>query len=377
MIGQRGVPATYGGIERHVEELGVRLAERGHEVVVFCRTNYVGGQPDEYRGVKLRYSATLPTKHFEAFVHSGSSAFSALSHRFDVVHYHALGPGLFAPVSKAGGAAVVQTIHGLDHMREKWGKKSQAVLRLAGWMSARVPDATVVVSHALAEHYAEAYGRDTTYICNGVNAPTRRQPGNTLKELGLEPGRYALFVGRLVPEKAPDLLARAFAKYAGDERLVIVGGSSFTDGYVTEVQRAAAEDDRVVLAGYRYGAELEELYTNAGVFVNPSSLEGLPLTLLEAASYAVPVIASDIPPHVEVLRQAPGGFRIVPVGDVVALADAIADVFARRHETNAEALGLRDAVLGSYCWDRATDDLEALYRETVGMRRARRRRLAA
>ena len=128
---------------------------------------------------------------------------------------------------------------------------------------------------------------------------------------GLTPGSYALFVGRLVPEKAPDLLVRTWSSLPGDQRLVIVGGSSFTDDYVRALERAARDDPRVVLAGYVYGSQLEELYTNAITFILPSVLEGLPLTLLEAASFGTPIVASDIPPHLEVLGGEGPGHRIV------------------------------------------------------------------
>jgi glycosyltransferase involved in cell wall biosynthesis len=228
-----------------------------------------------------------------------------------------------------------------------------------------VPDATVVVSHDLAEHYRTAYGRDTTWIPNGVDAPTLREPNAIAERWGLTTGSYLLFLGRLVPEKAPDLLIRAFRRLPGDLRLVIAGGSSFTDEFVAGLEREAAGDPRVVLAGYVFGEELDELYTNAAAFVLPSFLEGLPLTLLEAASYGTPIVASDIPPHLEVVGADAPGHRLFHSGDEAALAEALRRAIAETRIEREGAAVFRDEVLAAYRWDAVTDMTEAVYRTVV------------
>jgi glycosyltransferase involved in cell wall biosynthesis len=363
MIGQRGVPATFGGVERHVEEIGSRLVERGHEVIVYARTNYVEELRDTWRGMSVRNLTTVDSKHLDAIVHSAKSTVAAMRAGVDVVHYHAVGPGLASPLPRfAGRAKVVQTIHGRDSERAKWGPAAQTVLRVAEWMSARVPDATVVVSRHLAEHYRRAYGRETTWIPNGVDAPTLRDPAAIADRWGLTTGSYLLFVGRLVPEKAPDLLIRAFRRLPGELRLVIAGGSSFTDEFVAGLEREAAGDPRVVLAGYVFGEELDELYTNAAAFVLPSFLEGLPLTLLEAASYGTPVVASDIPPHLEVVGADAPGHRVFRSGDEAALAEALRRSIAETRVEREGAAAFRDEVLAAYRWDTITDMTEAVYR---------------
>ena len=173
MIGQRGVPATFGGVERHVEEIGRRLAGRGHEVIVYARTNYVEELRDTWRGMTVRNLSTVDSKHLDAIVHSAKSTVAAMRSGVDVVHYHAVGPGLPSLLPRVvGHAKVVQTIHGRDSERAKWGGSARRVLRTAEWLSARVPNATIVVSRDLAEHYRSAYGRETTWIPNGVDAPT-------------------------------------------------------------------------------------------------------------------------------------------------------------------------------------------------------------
>ncbi len=366
MIGQRGVPATFGGIEHHVEELGARLAERGHEVLVYCRTNYARERLEIYRGMRLRYLPTVSQKHLDAIVHATASTLDAMRRRVDVIHYHAVGPGIPAAIPRyLGSPGVVLTVHGLDAERAKWGAAARTVLRTAQWLSARVPDATIVVSRDLERHYRERYGRATAYIPNGIAEPPPRPPRAISERLGLRGGDYLLFVGRLVPEKAPDLLVEAFGELPGEVRLVIAGGSSFTDEYVGALRRLAARDPRVLMPGYVYGELLEELYANAAAFVLPSLLEGLPLTLLEAAAHGTPVVVSDIPPHLEVVGTGGAGRRVFRRGDRADLRRALELVLADPSAERRGAEELRRRVLATYRWDTAVEATESVYRSVL------------
>ena len=173
MIGQRGVPATYGGIERHVEELGARLVARGHRVTVFTRRGYAEPAVDSWRGMDVRLAASVPTKHLEAITHSAASVVAAARMRPDVMHFHAVGPGLVSPAARRiSRAAIVQTIHGLDADRSKWGGGAARMLRYAERLSARVSDETIVVSQDLGRHYAEVHHRQVAVVANGVEPPT-------------------------------------------------------------------------------------------------------------------------------------------------------------------------------------------------------------
>jgi glycosyltransferase involved in cell wall biosynthesis len=366
MIGQKGVPATVGGIERHVEELGAGLVERGHEVIVFARSTYTTERVRRHRGMQVRTLRTVRTKHLDAIVQSTLASIASLAAAADIVHYHAVGPGLPSFLPRiASRAAVVQTIHGLDAERAKWGLGARSVLRLATWLSARVPDATIVVSRDLARHYARRYRRATRYIPNGVREPVHRPPAEIIDRLGLMGGDYLLFVGRLVPEKAPDLLLRAFRKVRSDARVVLVGGSSFTDAYVASLRDLASQDPRVVLAGEVVGPMLEELYSNAAAFVLPSSLEGLPLTLLEAASFGIPVVASDIPPHLEILGRDGPGRRTFPTGDERALAATLERVLVAVDEERRAAKTFAAAVMETYRWEDVVRATESVYLDLV------------
>jgi glycosyltransferase involved in cell wall biosynthesis len=368
-IGQRGVPATIGGIEHHVEEIGSRLVDRGHDVTIYARANYTASRITEYRGMRVRYIPTAPTKHLEALVHSGFSTGVAMlpgGDRADILHYHAIGPSVFTPIPRAlTRRGVVLTIHGLDYERDKWGLGARTALKTAGWISARVPHAIITVSKNLAAFYLQRYGRVAHYIPNGVAPPVCHTPHLITERFGLQGGDYVLFLGRLVPEKAPDLLVRAFRNVDTTARLVIAGGSSFTDQYVHELEVLAARDPRVLLVGPVHGELLQELYTNAAMFVLPSRLEGLALTLLEAASYRLPLVVSDIPPNREVIGEDGPGGRMFASGDERGLTAALAVTLADLSTARAGAKRLGDRVVGEYDWDAATTATEVVYEQVL------------
>ena len=366
MIGQRGVPATWGGIERHVEEVGARLAARGHEVVVYSRDGYADCPTGTHRGMTVVPSRALAGKHAEAFSHSASATVAALRRDADVYHFHAMGPGLFTPLPRfLARGRVVQTIHGLDQDRAKWGRVARSVLGAGSWLSSRVPDATVVVGSHLAQWYAAQGRRSTLVIPNGVDAPVVHLDDSRVRRMGLEPGRYVLFVGRLTPEKQPHALLEAFRHVPGDVQLALVGGSSATEGYVASLADQAAADPRVRLLGYRHGDDLAALYSHAQAFCQPSALEGMPLTLLEAASYGLPCVVSDLPVHGEVLGPSGQGRWQFPVGDVAQLARVLGHVLASAGSERAAAAEVSTRVLSTYSWDDVAARTEALYQSLV------------
>ena len=375
IVGTRGIPATYGGVERHVEEIGSRIAERGHEVTVYARAGYLEEPLREHRGMQIRTLRTVDSKHLEAFLHSAHAAMDALTRANDVVHFHALGPGLFSPINRyASRAVVVQTIHGRDDQRNKWGGTAQRALRVATWVSTQVPHRTIVVSRELQTDYQESFGRPSTYIPNGTPDPIERPPKEISRIWGLQGGDYVLALGRLVPEKDAATLIRAFRRVQTDAKLVIVGGSSHSGDYVASLQALAAEDPRVIMTGYQYGDVLEELLSNARLFAQPSLLEGLPLTLLEAASYGLPIVASDIGPHAEVLADVPTGAKMFAVGiedDLVRTLRLMLD-----QHTGAKVPSLSAHVRTNYSWDRAADQVLDTYRDALLQRAGRSRRSA-
>lgn len=369
MIGQRGLPATYGGVERHVEEIGARLVDLGHEVIVYCRPNYSPEPRETYRGMTLVRLNTPESKHLEAIVHSAGATTAAMRTGVDIVHYHALGPGLVSPMPRLlSGAKVVQTIHGLDHERAKWGRFASAVLHLGCWMSARVPNRTIVVSRALQEYYTATYRKSTLYMANGVELPTRRSTAQeTLDALGIGSSPFVLYVGRLVPEKVPDMLIRAFRRIERDDlRLVVAGSTSFTAEYVQQLHELAARDPRVIMPGNVLREPLADLYAHASAFVLPSDVEGMPLTLLEAASHGTPILASDIAPHREFLGADEPGRRMFRQGSEDDLAAKLQLILADQDAERLGAAQIRRHVQESYSWDRTARALSDLYISLVG-----------
>ncbi|MGL5865013.1 MAG: glycosyltransferase family 4 protein [Dermatophilaceae bacterium] len=372
MIGQKGVPATYGGVEHHVEQLGRLLAERDDtEVTVYCRRSYGHRAGSSYHGMRLVATPARGGKHLDTISHSLTSTVHALLSGADVVHYHALGPGLIAPLVRyLTSRRVVLTVHGLDHQRAKWRGPASSVLALAHRLSGHVPHAVVTVSRALTDHYDAVFGCQPVYVPNGVPEPAPAPlPERLRTEYGLEPGRYVLFVGRVVPEKRPDLLVQAARSLPEDVKVVIVGGSAFTDDYLGELAALADGDSRIVMPGFLYRDELAGVYQHAAVFVQPSDLEGLPLTLLEAASYGIPVLASDIPPHREVLELCRcAAHRIFPQGDLAALAAELVAMWHDRESLRADAVQEAPDLVAPYRWPAAADAVAAIYH---GFARAR------
>jgi glycosyltransferase involved in cell wall biosynthesis len=362
MLGTRGMPTTYGGVERSVEEISVRLAQRGHDVVAYCRSPYCPDRLPEYHGVRLRYLPTINTKHLEAVTHSALATFDTLVRKYDIIHFHGTGPSLFVPVARLSRAKVVATVQGLDYRRDKWGRGASSVLRLGAWSAAHFPDKTIVVSRELERHFREGYATRPVYIPNGVNLP----PSNVgSPPFDLPRERYLLFLGRLVPEKSVDTLIEAYHLVDTDLPLVIAGPTSHSDGYARHLAKLAAADQRVRLVGPIYGAEKDALLAHAYAVCQPSKLEGLPIVLLEALSHGRCAVVSDLPEHLEVVGGTPAGPFAFRVGDVDALADVLQGAVSDPTRVAAAGAAGRKIVETRYGWDDVVDALEDMYAELV------------
>src|SRR3954451_9545411 len=323
MIGLRGIPATHGGVERAVEGLATRLVERGHEVTVYARRSYAPSRMPRYRGVDLRYLPDLNTKHLEAATHTALSLVDVLRRDdHDIVHVHATGPALFSFLPRLRSRPCVVTVQGFDWRREKWGRLARSALRLGARAAVTFPQETVVVSKALQREFAESYRRPTVYIPNGVNVPGEAHQDLGWSRFGLEPGRFVLFLGRLVPEKGVHTLLEAFRRTRTGTQLVVAGGESHTRGYVRELERLAAGDPRIRLIGPVYGDDKAWLLQHSAAYVQPSTVEGLSIALLEAMARGGYPVVSDIPENVEVVTDGGGRAlgRVFRAGDPADLA---------------------------------------------------------
>ncbi len=369
MIGQKGVPSAYGGIETHVTELATRLVREGFAVVAYGRTWYNGNRTsDRYNGIRLITLPSIHTKHLDAISHTLLATLHAcFIVRPDVYHFHGVGPSLLAWLPKllAPKARVISTFHCIDREHAKWNAFARFFLRLGEKASLNIADDCIVVSQTLGKYAAEQYGTTATYIPNGITPRRTTADTSLLNPLGLQPYHYVAMVSRLVPHKSAHTLISAWQKarelnptIMRDLKLAIVGDSAFTDSYVRALKIQAVGDDSIVFTGYQQGEVLEALFTGARFTINPSTNEGLPIAVLEAMSYGKAVIASDIPAHLEIIADYGVPFQ---TGDVDDLAAKILDLAS--DPMKAASLGhlARTMVEQDYNWDDLALQTLALY----------------
>ncbi len=301
VIGTRGIPKIMGGVETHCEELYPRIADMGHDVTVIRRKTYVHEDKPlkQYKGVKLIDIYNPRSKSFEAIVHTFLAVLKARTLNPDVLHIHTIGPSLLAPFARLLGLKVVMTNHGPDYDRQKWSSTAKAILRLSERMGTRFSNRVIVISKVIADILSTKYGRnDTVLIYNGVNTPQKSLSRNYLRSIGIsDTDRYIVAIGRFVKEKGFHDLVEAYSrldKHKNPYKLVIAGDCDHPDQY-SESLKEAARKAGAVLTGFIKGEELNQIMTNASLFVLPSYHEGLPIALLEAMSYNLDVLVSDIP----------------------------------------------------------------------------------
>jgi glycosyltransferase involved in cell wall biosynthesis len=353
------VISKYSGIETYYEEVGQRLAQMGHEVTVYCR-NYFTPAVAEHNGMRLVRLPTIRSKHLETVIHTLLSTVHALTQGYDVVHYHALGPALFSFLPRLLGKKTTVTVQGLDWQRKKWGRLASAVLRLGERASVRFPNGTMVVSQTLQRRYRETYGIEAFYVPNGGVLRERSEPRKIL-EWGLDPGKYVLFLGRFSPEKGCHLLVDAFERIDTDVKLVLAGASSYCDEYSRELKTHASE--RIRMLDWVSGEALDELLTNAMIFVLPSDLEGLSLALLDAMGAGLCVLTSDVPENREVVDGA--GFTFQR-GNAADLVDRLRFLIANPALREAAGRTAKKRIEAEYQWKEVAENIEKAYLKVTG-----------
>lgn len=366
-IGQKGVVLrkTAGGVERHVAELAYALAERGHEVTAYSRKWY--GRPDAVwlaSGARVRFLPTIYTKHLEAIVHTVLCTIDVLFRRVDIVHYHGVGPAILSWVPRLlkPSARVVVTFHAQDRYHQKWGPISRGVLHVGEWMACRVPHATITVSHGMQTLVKKLYGCRADYIPSGTRIKEHVSP-RWLAPLHLAPWEYVLTVGRLLPVKGIHYLIRAFREVRTNKQLVIVGAVA-EKGYREELERLAQGDDRIRFLGQKHGEELDSIFAHAAVFCQPSDSEGLPLTVLEAMSFGVPVLGSDIPGNREAMAHTGFTFARADVADLTVQLGAVLT-----HGDMARAAGAegKTIIAREYNWHTIAAKVESVYQRVQSL----------
>lgn len=365
VIGTKGLPVQQGGIERYCEELYPRLVERGHSVDLFARPSYVGAtwfSQYIYKGVRVIFLPSLPYRGLDATISSALGAIASVFGNYDIIHFHALGPALYTWIPKlCSRVPIIVTCQGLDWQREKWGKLASSLIRLGEKAAVHNADEIVVVSKELQSYFENAYGLKTTYIPNGPGTYATSNPQeHYLQSLNLKPKHYFLFLGRLVPEKRPDLLIQAFNLLkTTDWKLVLAGGISDSSAYISHLFNLAGKNKNIIFAGEVKGCDLAELVREAGLFVLPSALEGLPLSMLEAMQEKVPVLASNIAPHQQLLGAERGW--LFESGNVESCAQFLKQAPEKHLELELMAKKAQEHIKLHYSWDKITDKNLAMY----------------
>jgi glycosyltransferase involved in cell wall biosynthesis len=365
VIGAKGLPPKQGGIEHYCAEVYPRMVRAGHSVDLYARSSYTDGywlENDEFQGVRVISLPDLHMRGVDAFITSALGAIASVGNRYDIVHFHALGPSLFTFLPRISpGCKVVVTCQGLDWQRAKWGNFSTRLIQLGEKAAVQFAHGLIVVSDALQTYFQRTYDRQTVYIPNAPACYGESDEsfgyGTTL---GLEKGRYALFLGRLVPEKRPDLLVEAFSQLKPfGWKLVLAGGVSDTKSYTSELLARVANNKDIVFAGELRGSRLWEIVRGAGLFTLPSDLEGLPLAMLEAMSEGVPVLASDIPPHQQLLNGGRG--ILFTAGNVESCVRSLDWAIAHPQQLAVMAKSAQRHIQLNYSWDRITSETLKLY----------------
>lgn len=365
-IGLRGIPAEYSGIEKAVEEIGVRLVKKGHEVTVYCMAGRYRKKVNSYRGIKLKHIPTIKSKNFEMICYAFFSAISNALGNYDISHFHAIGPSTVSFIPKLFCKKLVVTVHGLDWQRGKWGYFAKNYLKFGEWTSVRIPHRTIVVSKTLKSYYENKYPKKIIYIPNGINRPKYAPLREASKMFSIEKNKYLLFVGRLTKEKNIHLLIQAYKKLKTDKKLLIVGGSSHTDDYIKELKELGGSDKRIIFTGPIYNQLLVQIYSNAYLFILPSTLEGLPVVLLEALSYGNGVLVSDIRENMEVIQDE-DTFRgfMFKSGRVESLESILSDLVEYPSKVEDMKNMGRKFVVRKYNWDVIANDTLEVYKHLI------------
>ena len=368
MIGHKRIPSREGGVEIVVEELSTRMVKKGMEVTCYNRkgkhaldksqkVNHI----KEYKGVKLKSVLTIDVKGLAAMTSSFFGAIKILFSKNNIVHFHAEGPCAMIPIIKFfSKKKIIVTIHGLDWQRAKWGGFATKYIKFGEKMAAKYADEIIVLSENVKKYFKDNYNRETNFIPNGVNKPDIKDLDIIKDKFNLAKDSYILFLGRLVPEKGIHYLIEAYNKINTDKKLVIAGGSSDTDMYFNELKEKSKDNKNIIFTGFVQGEELEELYSNAYIYVLPSDLEGMPLSLLEAMSYKNCCLTSDIPECKTVMDDNGVTFKKSDVNDLKEKLQYLVDNVDKVNKYKSEA---QEYILKKYNWDDVVDKTIELYKK--------------
>lgn len=368
MIGQKGIPAIFGGVERHVHELSVRLVKRGHEVTVYSRPWYSPEPVDYFDGVKIKKIKSIRTKHLDTITHVLLATLHATRQNYDVIHYHGVGPALLSwlPRILSPKTKVVSTFHSIDRKHDKWGFFAKLILIAGEWATCKFAHETIVVSRTIEQYVRDVYNTEAVYIPNGVPIYSKTAKSDVLKQWDLKSKSYILILTRLIPHKGVHYAIAAYKKLLrlnpeliGDKKLVIVGDGYYTDEYVAYLKSIALGDQRIVFTRFQTGENLHQLFSHATLMIHPSNNEGLPINVLEAMSYGLPVLVSDITEHRELVPQLDYNFAH---GNTENLMKQLGKLLKKSTATlSKQGQKNKQLIAESFEWEGVVNETEILY----------------
>ncbi|MDO9231787.1 MAG: glycosyltransferase family 4 protein [bacterium] len=372
-IGQKGIPAKSGGVEKHVEEIATRLAQKGHEVFVYVRNNYTPKNLNGYRGIKLVHLPSIPTKHLDAISHTFFATIHALFQNYNVIHYQAIGPSSLSPIIKVfkRKTALIATYHCQDYFHQKWNWFARTCLRFGGAIASLVPDKTITVSKILENHIQNKFKKQAVVIPSGMDVfPTSES--QYLAKWNLQKNSYVLSVSRLIRHKGVHYLIEAFKNLEDQhltrgKKLVIIGDGFHTDDYVKEIKDLSRGRENIIFTGSQFGEALNQFFSHAYCFVQPSESEGLSIALLEAMGYGKAILSSDIKENMQALNDDMSvSFHS---GDVYDLEEKL--VFLINNPALVKTMGEKAMIKAQteFSWDKIVDQTEAVYEDVLFKKR--------
>lgn len=378
MIGQKGMPAIHGGVERHVEGLSKRLVERGLDVTVYARAWYSPDMHTELDGVAIRYVPTIHTKHLDTITHTFLATIDAIRNKVDIIHYHGVGPSLLSWIPRvfAPHIRVVTTFHSIDRKHRKWNLFARFMLMVGEWTSCAFSHRTIAVSQTIKQYARDVYDAEVDYIPNAVSIPERTDAETELRKWSLNKGKYVLMVSRLIPHKGAHYLIDAWKQLKEKHpqvlkgmKLVIVGDGYYTDEYVHSLQMQADGHHDIVFMGFQSGETLHQLFSHARCMVHPSDNEGLPIVVLEGMSYGLPLLVSDIIEHRDLIRDKNQQFT---AGSVKSLTKKLKE-FLETDTALLQEVGEqhKEVIRGEYEWSEVVSHIIRLYVDEQAARNAR------
>lgn len=361
MIGQKGIPARYGGVERIVEQLSLALAKRGHDLLVYTRPYYTPKEQTRFHNVRLKSLPTIPSKHLDTITHTFLSTIHVLTQKADIIHYHSVGPALLAWIPRlfSPRTKIVIDFQSQDKFHQKWGWFARMMLALGERAAMAFGHAATVPSKMLQQYAEKEFGKKPYLVPNGVPEAKNLGAKNIRKQFQLEPGQYFVLVSRLVRHKGIHYAIEAYQKLDTKLKLVIVGDTVHTDDYVQELRELAGNNPNIIFTGWQSGKMLQELIGNAYLYIQPSESEGMSLSLLEAAGYGVPLLVSDIPENLHIFSVPVLHFRSASTQD---LHEKMKYSLTQPEKMQQLATQTRNDVIRKYRWETIAQTVETIYK---------------